>query len=381
MRSKRLTRPRQSWTLDVRTTTRAYPLTSKTDLATAVDSWYAEAIGFGVNRGFHCGEPTPGIISVEQSIRERFGTVNSLAARSGLARGLYWFIATRKNDRIVCPLASRGLLAFLILETMFGRSRRRVYLVEFLRPVPNSLKDKLKEAIHVRLCRWLFRHTLAGAQVMTKWEVESYAKRYRLPQSRFEFISLPMMMNPTHLSPISAAPNLTVLASGRAACDWHTLFDASRGSDWHLVVVCAKEDRAIVDKLNFDGRATVMSEISGDEHQRLLLNASVYALVLREINASSGQVRFARAIEAGIPVVASAVRGLDGYLVNEITGLAVPVGDATALRIAIDRLIKDATVHNSLRLSAYEEMRPRNLTTYISEIKRFCLSAEGGGLA
>jgi glycosyltransferase involved in cell wall biosynthesis len=124
-----------------------------------------------------------------------------------------------------------------------------------------------------------------------------------------------------------------------------------------------------------------MSEISGDEHQRLLLNASVYALVLREINASAGQVRFARAIEAGIPVVASAVRGLDGYLVNEITGLAVPVGDATALRIAIDRLTKDATVSNSLRLRAYEEMRPRTLTTYISEIKRFCLSAKAGGLA
>jgi hypothetical protein len=35
----------------------------------------------------------------------------------------------------------------------------------------------------------------------------------------------------------------------------------------------------------------------------------------------------------------------------------------------------------TIKRMSLKEMRPRTLTTYISEIKRFCLSAKAGGLA
>ena len=163
------------------------------------------------------------------------------------------------------------------------------------------------------------------------------------------------------------------MASGRAACDWSTLFAAARHARWRLMVVCSQVDRPLVERLNRDCTATVMTEVSPEEHARLLSTAGVYALVLHEQNASTGHVRLARAIEAGIPVVASNVRGLDGYLEDGITAVAVPPGDAAALRKAIDRLLDDRQAYRSLRARAYEAMRSRSLEDYVARIRGMAL--------
>lgn len=349
---------------------------------TAVDSWYAEAIIAGRNNGLHCGDATPGVISVDQLIEERFSPSVRRAAKIGLIRGMLWFIAARKMERILCTTSAHGMLVFLMLEAVFGGKQRRMYLVEFLRPEPSGMKAKFKEAIHIGLYRWLLGATVAKIQVMTTWEIDSYAQKYRLPRNRFECIAFPMILQPGALAQTHNT-DVSVMASGRAACDWPTLFAAAKDANWRLTVVCAKDDLPLVSSLkeglNAGGRVTVLSEIPCAEHQRLLLDAGVYALVLREINASAGQVRFARTIESGVPIVASAIRGLDGYLQDGVTGLAVPVGDASALRKAIDRLIADKTLRDDLRSRAYEAMRTRTLAQYVKRIKDFGLKGAIGG--
>jgi glycosyltransferase involved in cell wall biosynthesis len=171
-----------------------------------------------------------------------------------------------------------------------------------------------------------------------------------------------------------------VLASGRTACDWPTLFNAARGATWPLTIVCSAEERRTVDVLNRDGRATVLSEITPEEHRRLLASAEVYALALRERRASSGQVRLARAIEAGVPVVATRVQGLDGYLDAGTTALAVPVGDAAALRTAIDRLLDDAPLRDALRRKARAAVQHHTLDAYVARLRRFVFGRQEHGL-
>jgi glycosyltransferase involved in cell wall biosynthesis len=162
-----------------------------------------------------------------------------------------------------------------------------------------------------------------------------------------------------------------VLSSGRAACDWATLLSAARSATWPLTIVCSAEDRRGVDALNHDGRAHVLSEISHEEHAALLASAEVYALVLREQRASSGQVRLARAIEAGVPVVATLVQGLEGYVEGGVTALAVPAGDTASLRAAIDRLVDDPAARAELRHTAHLAMRSRSLEAYVEQIRTF----------
>ena len=335
-----------------------------------VDSWYAAAIADG-----HRGDqgPPQRVASLDQTLETRFPRLSALARRWRWLRGVLWYLASRKMQRVVCLFASPGLLSFLFLESLFHDGQPRVVLVEFLRPRPAGAKARVKEALHARLCRWLFPGTIGAIQVMTDWEGQHYAAMYRLPARLFTTIPFPMMLNPSALPTLPAVPSAIVMASGRAACDWVTLFDAARNARWSLSVVCSQADRPQVERLNQDGRATVMSEVSPQEHARLLANAGVYALVLREQDASTGQVRLARAIEAGIPVVASDVRGLDGYLEAGITAIAVPPGDAAALRCAIDRLLADRQAYRELRTRAYEAMRSRSLEDYVSRIRLLAL--------
>jgi glycosyltransferase involved in cell wall biosynthesis len=89
-------------------------------------------------------------------------------------------------------------------------------------------------------------------------------------------------------------------------------------------------------------------------------------------------VRLARAIEAGIPVVASSVRGLDGYLDHGVTGIAVQPGDISKLRNAVDALVASPQERQALRINAYEAMRPRTLAAFIRQIETFCLSDKPG---
>ena len=327
---------------------------------TLVDAWYAEALkAFGA-RG------------LDDAIAERFPMRwVRWSQRWSLLRGLLGFLVSRHAKRIVFPFSARGLPTLLALHWLLSARPPRLYLVEFLRGEPNGWLARFKEALHVALFATLLPRLLAGAQVMTPWEAMAYARKYRLPLERFQFIAFPMVRDPSPSVPEPAALPRHVLSSGRAACDWPTLINAARGATWPLTIVCSAEDRAAVDALNHDGRATVLSEVTHEEHQRLLASAEVYALVLREQRASSGQVRMARAIEAGVPVVASRVQGLEGYLDAGTTALAVPAGDTAALRAAIDRLLQDAPLRDTLRHRAHAAVQARSLDAYVDRIRAF----------
>ena len=99
---------------------------------------------------------------------------------------------------------------------------------------------------------------------------------------------------------------------------------------------------------------------------------------MSEQRVSSGQVRLGRAIEAGVPVVATSIMGLEGYLEDGKTGIAVPVGDAETLRTAIDRLLGDSELRQNLRIRAYEETRSWDVASYIEHIRAFVLDEHGG---
>ena len=58
------------------------------------------------------------------------------------------------------------------------------------------------------------------------------------------------------------------------------------------------------------------------------------------------------AMALGIPVVASAVGGIEEAVVDGQTGWLVPSGDAPALGLALDRLIEDSTMRFAMGVAA-----------------------------
>jgi glycosyltransferase involved in cell wall biosynthesis len=160
-----------------------------------------------------------------------------------------------------------------------------------------------------------------------------------------------------------------VVVSGRAWCDWATVFAAARGRDWPLTVVCGKRDLPEVGALNREGAARVFVGLPGEEHDRIVRGAAVYAIALEDQVGSAGQVRLMTATQARAPVVATDVAALEGYVVGGETAVLVPPGDPAALRRAVEGLLADPDRAARLAARAFERASAWTYPMYFDAIR------------
>lgn len=221
------------------------------------------------------------------------------------------------------------------------------------------------------------RASVLAIQVMTNGERQIFQKRYGLPEEMLHTIRWPLS-GWFSRDPVGAKTDGYVLAAGRVSCDWETLFEAAHFGNWPLFVVCSRNDLRRVNALNNNGRATVFSEIAVSELRRLLSGAAIYAICLKESSNSSGQSRLASSIAAGIPVVASDVVGLEGYLIDGVTGVAVAPEDPAALARAIDNLINEPDRRLALAVAAQQYAAKYTKDDYFSALRQLlsiCLNS------
>ncbi len=301
-----------------------------------------------------------------------------LAERVPGLRSLLFFWLGRSYDLLVTTGTRSWLL--LLLEALFGKSERRVVLLEFIGQSSLAGPKAWAYPVLIRFVRGpAFRKSVAKAQVLTDWEVESYARLYAVPAQRFQFIPWPGRRDGEELPVMAQAGSPPmVLSTGRAACDWETLFQAAEDGNWALTVVCGKDDVERVKSLNRAGRAKVLAEISPAEHDALVEAATVYVLSLKETLRSSGQIRLRYANRVGTPVVASGIRGLSGYAIDGETALVVAPQDHAALRRAVDRLLHEPELRETLRSRAFERVCGWTWEDYAASIRELVAGAPGG---
>ena len=210
------------------------------------DGWYAWQL--------------PGAESFEAWLDARPAPLARLARRVGAVRGALLFAASTRRDAVAVIRTDPGWRALLLLRAALGR-RRKLVALHFIAH-PSGLGD--------RLDRWATRRALRAAQVLSAFEAAEYARRYGT--DRFRHVPFPLLREAAPLPPAPAEP--LVVAGGRAYCDWPTLFAAAAGADWPLTVVCSAEDRPEVDRLNADGRATVLTALDHDAFRDVLRRAT-----------------------------------------------------------------------------------------------------------
>lgn len=278
--------------------------------------------------------------------------VSRLAWRVGPLRGALLHVASLRYRRVAMIRADLGWRSLLLLRACLGRRRKLIvwHFIDF--PAPTGARSRLAYRLWRPVERWALRRALYRAQVLSAWEVPLYAARFGLAPSRF--CHVPFAWRGEAETPLPELGDGPVLAAGRAFCDWETLFAAAAGATWPLTVVCGGHDRALVERLNANHRATVFSDLPREETDELLRRASVWVMSMYEAGVSQGHVRLMDAVEAGAPVVASGVRALESYAVDRRTALLVPPGDASALGAAIERLMTDEQRREQLRRAAAE---------------------------
>src|ERR1700730_696790 len=216
------------------------------------------------------------------------------------------------------------------------------------------------------------RASVLTVQVMTNRERQIFVERYGLPEDVLQTVPWPLSGwrdGEVH-TPASATRDRYVLSSGRSGCDWKTLFEAAQFGNWPLMVVCSSKDLARVTALNKNGRAIVFSEIAVVEHEKLLAGAAIYALCLKESSKSTGQARLSASIAAGVPVVASDVLGLEGYLIDGVTAIAVEAGHPASLARAIENLMNEPERRNALTVAAKQYAAKFTKQDYFSALRK-----------
>lgn len=331
------------------------------------DTWYAAELGESCR-------------PVREEIRRRCpGWLEALASRVGAVHGLLTFWIGRRFALIVTAPSAPGALTLLWIEALSRPPRPRIVLLELMWPERARGSGWRRHAYPVYLRTIVappLRRVMALGHVLTSWEPERYAGVFEVPVDRFRYVAFPLSfsgsdfpLNHERTTP-SSTSETRVVSSGRTACDWDTLFQAAEGRSWPLTVICSRRDLPHVRRLNLDGRARVLSEISPEEHQRHLGAASVYALCLKETGMSSGHVRLGNVVQAGAPIVATKTKGLEGYVVDGETALLVGAGDAIALREAIELLLGDADQRERLRRGALAHSARSSFDDYMGKIRR-----------
>lgn len=315
----------------------------------------------------------------ERALSERLPRpLRRLAASSGLARGLALGWLARRGIGVAVIRRERGSLPALLVCALPPK-RRAIFVLELIRrPLPATAWRRALYRTWWRLVENpALRRGMAGGQVMTAWERDEYARHYRIERERLSCV--PWALCDSGVRPVAEVPQKAnaVFASGRTACDWPTLFAAATGSCWELVVVCSERDLARVQRLAAATRpaAQVHSELSWDENDRLLRRSAVCAIALEDRELSAGHVRLMAAVEAGVPVVASSVRSLEGYVLDGQTAVLVPVADPDRLRAAVDALLADSERRSALREAALRRARSWTYADYFARIRVLVLSS------
>lgn len=292
----------------------------------------------------------------------------SLAGRLAPLRGVLLFGLARRARGVAITAAEPGATTLLLCEAWLRR-RRAVVLLEVIERRPQRPLNRLAYATWTRLVvRPALRRAVAGAQTMTAADERRLVAELGTNSVVVRRIGWPRSTG----APVPATPDprTGVLSSGRAWCDWETLFAAAAGREWPLTVVCASSDRAHVDALNRGGRAHVLSEIPRAEHDRLLGRAAVYAIALRDDAPSAGHVRLMAATDAGTPVVAGRVPALAGYLEDGVTARVVPPRDPASMRRGIEALLDSPAEGERLAAAARERAREWTYAEYFAAVGR-----------
>ncbi len=325
-----------------------------TRVEAVASSWYARMLGGP-------------LLDVEALIEARLPRPVARAARRvGLIRGLAMWALAGRCGALVVTRGEPGAMTATLLSAWLRR--RAVVILELIVPPPSrsGARRLLRRLLWLVIERPAVRRTLAGAQVLTAAERGRYARLYGIPPDRIQHVPWAWCREGGEMP---RGPRDGVLCTGRAACDWETLFAAASGAEWPLTVASSARELRRVQAVGRASGARIVAEVPREDHDRLVRSAAVYLIPLLHQPGSAGQVRLMTATEAGTPVVASAVEALEGYAIDGETALLVPPGDPGALRAAVDRLLADRDLARRLAEDALARARVWTYRDYFGAVR------------
>jgi len=265
-----------------------------------------------------------------------------------------------RYDAIITGNIKTAQILGLIRAILGLKSPKHVVLELMLDEQRASLKWKFKQAIQ----RILFSSTDL-IFVSSNSEITTYAERMRLPRERFRFLAFHTdIINPERI----AAHGGYIFSAGKTGRDFDTLLRAVKDLAAKVVIV---SDQYHAQELDVSPNVSLMVDIPYEDYLRLLRECHIVVVPLYSLVKSTGQVVILEAMGLGKPVIATETVGTVDYIQHGVNGLMVPVGDAEALRAAIEGLLEDKQLYDRLADNGLDAVfRHHTFDAYVKTILR-----------
>lgn len=306
---------------------------------------------------------TTGLGRIGQILARPLGPDISIAWSCFRARRRYEVVVT-DGEQVGLPLAA--------LLSLVPRSRRpRHMMIVHIMSVPK--KHRLFQAL--RLGR-----TIDEFVVYSSAQREFLIERLGVASNRITLT--PFMVDTAFFSPAEVsqperdpdlAEPLSICSAGLELRDYPTLLAAVEGLDAHVVIAAASPWSKRSDQLQ--GAAIPANidvvRLDHDRLRDLYASSTIVVMPLHETAFQAGVTTLLEAMAMGKPVVCSATTGQTDVITAGVTGIYVPVADPTALRDAIDGLVRDPELAARLGTAA------RRWAVANADIEIYCARLSG----
>jgi glycosyltransferase involved in cell wall biosynthesis len=219
------------------------------------------------------------------------------------------------------------------LQSYVPGCRMKVVVTECLwEREPASVRGSLKLAVMRRILRRMDKCILYANA-----DIPKFAEYYRVDVSKFVFIPFFNTLHP-HRYTYLEIPGNYIFAGGNSDRDYGSLVEAMRSLDAQCLIACGA---AALKGLQLPPNV-IRVEANPPQFRQLMKSAAIVVVAMKGGSLrSAGQQTFLNAMCLGKPVIVTDPEGARDYIENGETGLTVPAGNPSALREALETLLRD----------------------------------------
>jgi glycosyltransferase involved in cell wall biosynthesis len=204
-------------------------------------------------------------------------------------------------------------------------------------------------------------------------EVENSRRRFPAVATRFVFVPFGTVLT-NRLELIArfgqgAELNDVVVSAGKSGRDYETLVRAAAGLPCHVRIICDFATQTA--NIRGSDQVEILDACYGMDYLEAMAQAKVIVIPLAVGDVSAGQMVLLQAYALEKPVIITRTPTTEDYATDGVDVLMVPLGDANALHMALNRLLSDAELRQRLGQSGARRFAECNSTeAYVQQLMR-----------
>lgn len=281
---------------------------------------------------------------------ERWRDVVEHRAGFPIERALRGVRAAHRSDVVIALLEQEGTAAALMRRAKvppYGSTPLVIWSV--------WLADRIRTADADDVRR--LRRQLAAVDLVTHMSTHETEIFERIGVGADRTHAVTFGVNVDFYTPVATRRDIDVLAVGQdRGRDYATLFDAVRGTDLELHLVCRPENLA---GLEVPANVHLLGTVPLSTYRDLLRRARVVAVPTHDLAYPTGQSVVLEAAATGACVAVTGTRAMREYVEDRVTGRLVDVGDPDGWKDVLVDLLGDETQRERLGGAAHSRARSR----------------------